>query len=398
MTPLRARTLHRLTARSVATLKNPGRHADGGGLYLVIEPSGAKRWPYLFRWKDDPSAKGSGRLREMGLGSVHVVTLAEARDAANEARRNVFRRIDPIQLRRQVREAPTFASLSEDVLRLRSEALTSDKTVARWRRSLFEYAKDLGPMPVDQITSQHVLAVLQPVWLRTPESAQKARGYLEAVFDHAKAHGYRQGENPAAWKGNLEQLLPQRPKHGREHHAALPFAEIPSFMARLRDVDSVPARALELLILTAGRVGEAREAVWSEMDLAAGLWTVPAIRMKKKREHRVPLSPAAFAVLESVTRHKLWSETYVFPGLNAGRPISATAISEVARRLAPGITVHGFRSSFRDWAGELTDYPREVAEAALAHVVGDQTEIAYRRGDALIKRRALMNDWAAYCA
>lgn len=388
------RGTNKLSPRRVATISTPGRHSDGGGLYLVVDPSGAKRWTFLFRWRL-PVQTGAGKLREMGLGSAAAVTLARAREKAADARALVADRIDPIAAKRANSAVPTFGAMADEVIATRSADLRSDKSKARWKRALETYAVTLRPLTVDMISTEHVLGALKPIWSEKPETAQKARGYIEAVLDAAKAKGHRAGENPARWKGHLDHLLPRGQKLSRGHHAALPFADLSAFVTELRARDAVSGWALEFLILTAARTGEVLGATWPEVDLAAKTWTIPAGRMKAGTEHRVPLTARAVELLEQAT--KLQGE-FVFAGPKPGAPLSSMSMSMLLRRMErTQITVHGFRSTFRDWAGETTNFPREVVEAALAHTVGDQTERAYRRADALEKRRKLMEAWARYC-
>lgn len=403
-----ARQLAKLSPRAVATLKTPGRHSDGGGLYLVIDASGAKRWVFLYRWKR-PGEKGAGRLREMGLGSFTGVSLEKARKKAVEARGLLADRKDPIAERNSHRACPTFGEMADEVIAMRERALTNDKSKARWRRALETYAAPLRPIRVDEVNTEDVLKTLQatpsddpkglPFWTRTPESAKLTRGYIEAVLDAARAKGFRTGENPARWRGHLDHLLSKPKRLTRGHHAAMAFADISDFLAELRGRDSTAAMGLEFLILTAARSGEVLGARWSEFDMKGRVWTVPATRMKARREHRVPLTDRAVEILELAGTLKCeGDDPYVFPGKAKDKPLSNMAFEMLLRRMGRDVTTHGFRSSFRDWAGEATNFPREIAEAALAHSVGDSAEQAYRRGDALQKRKLLMAAWAGYCA
>jgi integrase len=386
-----ARALHKLTARRVATLIEPGRHGDGGGLYLSISKDGRRRWIFLFRRQ--------GKLREMGLGAARDVSLADARAKADAARKQVAESLDPIVERERVKVAvPTFGEAADSLITAIESQIRNAKHVAQWRMTLREYAAPLRNKPVDQISTEDVLAVLRPIWQTKAETASRLRGRIERVLDAAKAQGHRSGENPAAWRGHLALLLPKRHKLQRGHHAAMPFGEVPAFIAQLRIREAVAARALEFLILTAARTGEVLGATWEEFDPDAKVWTVPAQRMKAAREHRVPLSPRASDILVQMAEFGRAPGKYVFPSTKLGRPLSVMAMDMLLRRLDQDVTVHGFRSSFRDWCGELSTFPREVAEAALAHVVGDATERAYRRGDALDKRRPLMEAWATYCS
>jgi integrase len=261
--------------------------------------------------------------------------------------------------------------------------------------TLTRYARPLRSLPVDRVDTEAVLKVLNPVWQAKPETASRLRGRIERVLDAAKAKGERQGENPARWRGHLDHLLPTRQRLTRGHHAAMPYPELPAFLIALRDREAVAALGLEFLILTAARSGEALGAKWAEIDLEAKTWTVPAERMKAARAHRVPLSARALEILETVKQ--LDNGGYLFPGQKKGRPMSGMAFEMLLRRMGEDVTPHGFRSSFRDWAGEVSTFPREIAEQALAHKVGDATELAYRRGDALERRRVMMDAWAAYC-
>lgn len=398
MGPNMARTLNRLKAKQVENL-GPGRHADGGGLYLDRDDAGRSRW--VFMW-----TRG-GKRREMGLGPAHKdgVSLADARVAASEAREALSKGKDPIEARDAAKRGPaivpTFGETADAFLASLSPQWRNEKHQAQWAMTLKVYAKPLRGLPVDRIDTEAVLSVLQPLWTAKPETASRLRGRIERVLDAARAKGHRAGENPARWRGHLDHLLPKRQKLSRGHHAALPYSDLPSFVAQLREREAVAALALEFAILTAARSGEVRGARWSEIDLAAKTWTVPAGRMKAGREHRVPLSGRAIEVLEAVkplaTGANLAAQ-YVFPGPAKGKPLSENAFAMLLKRMKADVTAHGFRSSFRDWAGEVSTFPREVAEAALAHTVGDATERAYRRGDALEKRRKLMEAWAGYVA
>ena len=292
----------------------------------------------------------------------------------------------------------TFGQAADALLAAKESEWRNDKHRAQWRMTLTEYAAPLAKMPVAEVDTEAVLLVLQPLWQKMPETASRLRGRIEKVLDAARAKGAipRDRINPATWRGHLEHLLPKRSKLTRGHHAALPYADLPAFVAKLREREAVAARALEFTILTAARSGETMGACWSEIDLESKTWTVPAERMKAGRPHRVPLPERAIAILEEMAAVR--TGELVFPGQRAGRPLSNMALEMILRRMgADGVTVHGFRSAFRDWAGDRTSYQREVIEAALAHVIGDRAEQAYRRSDALEKRRELMQAWAAYC-
>lgn len=386
------RKLNLLAARTVATLTKPGRHADGGGLYLTIDKAGKKRWTFMW-------VRG-GKQREAGLGGFPGVSLAQARELAAEFRKTIAEGRDPIEARRAARRVQasrkTFGQCSLAYVEAHEASWRNTKHRAQWRSTLETYCKSLWDVAVDEVDTAAVLSVLQPLWQRVPETASRLRGRIEAVLDAAKAQGHRHGENPARWRGHLDKLLPKRQKLTRGHHAAMPYGAVPGFVASLRErqEDSIAAIALEFCILTAARSGEALGARWSEFDLDAKVWTIPAARMKAGCEHRVPLSARALAILERLAAAR--TGEFVFPGQRHGKPLSGMALEMVLRRMKADVTVHGFRSSFRDWCGEETHFPREVAEAALAHVAGDATERAYRRGDALEKRRALMEAWADY--
>ena len=333
-------------------------------------------------------------LPRNGPGCFPDVSLAEARALRDEASRALRSGRNPIEERRTAKLATsarqTFGAVADTLLESKVRELRSKRSLDQWRASLVETVAVLRARPVDEVDTEAVLALIKPLWLERPKNAERLRGRIEAVLDAARAGGHRNGENPARWRGHLEHLLPRPPKLARGHHAAMNYDELPAFMKRLRGVDTVSARALEFAVLTAGRSGEVYGARWPEIDLGGRVWIIPATRMKAGREHRVPLSDRAFAVLEELAEVKI--NEFVFPGHRRGKPLSHVAMAKVMSRLgAQRVTVHGFRSSFRDWAGNETHFPREIAEGALAHVVGDKAEQAYRRGDALEKRRALMS-------
>lgn len=385
-----AREINRLSPRGLVSITEAGRHADGGGLYLYVDKSGARRWVFLFRW--------GGKLKEMGLGGINSVGLGDARTAAADARSLLSKHINPIDHRRSQeadRAAPTFGELSDSLLKDLKPGWKNAKHQAQWEMTLKVYAAGLRSKRPDEITTADVVEVLRPIWSTKPETAARTRGRIERVLDAAKAKGLRSGENPARWRGHLDHLLPKQQKLTRGHHAAMAFDDLPKFMAKLKGASGVSVLALRFTILTAARSGEVYGATWAEIDLEAKVWTIPASRMKAGREHRVPLSEPALEILEDAK--KLRTGALVFPGAKKDSPLSNMSMDMALRRLDCAFTVHGFRSTFRDWAGEVTHYPREVAEAALAHVVGDQTERAYRRGDALEKRRGLMDAWARHC-
>jgi integrase len=377
----------KLTARRVETAK-PGKFGDGGGLQLAVAPSGSKKWVLRFLWQ--------GRPREMGLGSYPEVSLADAREKALAGRKLARSGVDPIAARKKSEGVPTFGELADEIAAHLGEGFRNEKHKAQWRMTLTVYAEPLRAKPVDKIETADVLAVLQPIWQAKPETASRLRGRIERILNAAKAKGYRSGENPAAWRGHLENLLPKPSRLSRGHHAAMRYHDVPAFVAKLRKREAVAGLALEFAILTAARSGEILGALWSEIDIDAKVWTIPAERMKAAREHRVPLSEPALAILREVSEAKV--SDYVFPGQRSGGPLSVMALEMVLRRMGiEGATVHGFRSTFRDWAGNETHFPRELAEHALAHVIGDKAEQAYRRSDALARRRELMDSWARHC-
>ncbi len=397
------RTRYRMTASMVARSKEPGLYSDGGGLYLQVTTGvdGTPRRSWVFRYRTI-----AGKAREMGLGSALDVSLADARQAADLARKRVRRGGGPIADRRadkvraiaEAARAMTFRQCAEAYIEAHADGWKNPKHRQQWSRTLETYAYPVfGSVAVVDVDVAMVTKVLDPIWSTKTETASRVRGRIESVLDWAAVRGYRKGENPARWRGHLQKALPARSKIQKvRHHSALPYAEIPRFITQLRRSESVSARALEFLILTATRTGEAVGARWCEIDLSNAIWTIPFERMKAAREHRVPLSPQAVAILTDL--RLLASEVWVFPGLK-GRALSNMAMLQQLTRTMKrsDLTVHGFRSTFRDWAAEETNYAREVAEAALAHVVGDKVEAAYRRGDLFEKRRGLMRDWGSYC-
>lgn len=380
---------NRLSVRAVQTLRKPGRHADGGGLYLVVDDKGNRRWCFMY--------VRTGRRVEMGLGSAADVPLATARDLAAGHREALAKGLDPRREREKSRTVPTFGECADKLIAKLRPGMRSPKHLAQWTMTLSDaYCKTLRPIPVDRVTVSDVLAVVSPVWLTVPETASRLRGRIERVLDVARVDGHRAGENPARWKGHLQLMLP-RQRAGKRHHEAMDWRDVPEFVGRLRTVEAVSALCLEFVILTAVRTGEAIAAEWREIDREARIWTIPAKRMKIKSggDHRVPLSDRAMQILDEL---RPLSDRWPFPGHKRGTHLSNMAMLVLLRRMKAPVTVHGFRSSFRDWAGDATDHPREVVEAALAHAVGNAVEQAYRRSDALAKRRRLMDDWAAFLA
>jgi integrase len=377
----------KLTARKVATAK-PGKYSDGGNLHLIVSETGARKWVLRFTWR--------GRAKEMGLGSAAGVPLADAREKAASARRQIAQGQDPIDERKRDGGIPTFGEMADDVRETLSAGFRNEKHKAQWKSTLETYAAPLRAKPVDTIATGDVLSVLKAIWTTKAETASRVRGRIEKVLDAAKAKGFREGENPARWRGHLDHLLPRPSKLSRGHHAAMPYEEVAAFIAKLRGREATSALALELCVLTAARSGEILGMRWSEIDLDKEVWTVPAARMKAGREHRVPLASRAVSILRQLG--KVSTGEFVFPGHARNKPLSNMAMEMVLRRMKiEDATVHGFRSSFRDWAGNISSAPREVVETALSHVIGDKAEQAYRRSDALEKRRKLMEAWATYC-
>ncbi len=389
----------RLTTLQVRRLKAPGRYSDGGNLYLYIRPTGARTWVLRFTL---PGQKP----REMGLGVEADVTLAEARDRARNARRLLEEGHDPIEARKLARQEAagsgfTFREVAALYVAAHQDGWRNAKHRAQWTSTLDTYAHSvLGTLPVGKVAVGDVLRVLEPMWKATPETASRLRGRIEAVLDYATARSWRTGDNPARWKGHLDNLLSKRSKAAAvKHHAALPWGECPAFMLALAGQKGMAAMALRFTILTAARTSEVTGATWGEVDLAAKVWTVPGPRMKAGRDHRVPLSPAALAALRPLHTKDARPADPVFPGSKSGAGLSNMAMTAVLRRMERGdLTVHGFRSSFRDWCAEATAHPREIAEAALAHTLRDKVEAAYQRGDLLDRRAKLMGEWAAFLA
>lgn len=392
-----AKTSERLSAVKVANLKGPGYFADGDNLYFRIAPSGARGWIFRFTMRS--------RTRDAGLGSYPGIGLASARKLAAKFRELVKEGVDPIERRRADLAADVVAAakslIFDDCVREYIKAHEAEwrnaKHRAQWASTLARYASPVfGKLPAAAIDTGLVLRALEVLWHSKPETASRLRGRIESVLDWARVHGYRSGENPARWKGHLDHLLPARSKVQRvKHHAALPYRDIGPFMVALRKRNDGGARALEFTILTAARSGEALGVTWDEVDFQAKTWTIPAARMKAGAEHRVPLSRAALGILK--TLHESRRNAFVFAGAKTGRPWSEPAMLMLLRRMGCDVTVHGFRSTFRDWAAERTNFPREVAEMALAHAIPNAVEAAYRRGDLFDKRRRLMDAWSEFC-
>ena len=386
-----------LSALAVSRLTVAGNHAVGGvtGLYLYINDANARSWVLRIMVGD--------KRRHIGLGGYPDVTLAQARDKARVARDEVSRGIDPVvqrralasQLRAQQAADKTFKQAAQAYIEAHGDTWKNPKHRAQWVSTLSTYAyPHVGQLAVRDIGQGHVLSILEPIWKTKNETASRLRGRIESVLDWATARGLRSGENPARWKGHLDKLLPAPSKVQKvEHHRALPIDEMPAFMQALRQREGLAARALEFAILTAARSGEARGAIWEEIDAKAKVWTIPAERMKAGREHRVPLSDAALHLLKALPR--LADSPLVFPAPRGGQ-LSDMTLNAVMRRMQVDAVPHGFRSTFRDWVAERTNHPRELAEQALAHTLESKVEAAYRRGDALEKRRGMMQEWAEF--
>ena len=385
-----------LTAVSVKRKTQPGRYHDGNGLYLQVAKGGTKAWLYRFMLR--------GKARQMGLGPVDLVSLSEAREKARAARKLAFEGIDPIEARRSDRlqdhlaaaRALTFKDCGLAYIEAHEPSWKNDKHRAQWRSTLNSYVYPVfGSISVADIDTALVMRALQPIWTAKPETASRVRGRIESVLDWAKAQNYRKGENPARWRGHLDKLLPAHSKLVRvKHHRALPYQDVSEFMSKLRDVDGTSAKALEFLILTAARTSEVLNTKRSEIDIANAVWVIPADRMKAGKEHRVPLTERALEIIDALPD----GGDYLFPGLRDGQPLSNMTMAKTVRRLGYDVTVHGFRSTFRDWVAEHTSYANEIAEMALAHAIGNKVEAAYRRGDLFEKRRRMMADWAAFCS
>ena len=396
----------KLNAIRVRALTQPGTYGDGGGLYLQVR--GAEQRSWLFRYKI------AGRARLMGLGAAADVTLAQAREATDKARKLARSGVDPIDARAAERLAVatsrglnSFREMAEAYQGAHAASWRNAKHRQQWANTLSAYTYPIiGNLPVAAVTVNHVMLVLAPLWQAKPETAARVRGRIETVLDYATAHGWRMGDNPARWRGHLANLLPARAKVRRvKHHAALPWREIGGFMGQLRNRDGMASLALQFAILTAARTGEVIGATWAEIDLSKAVWTIPAARMKAGREHRVPLSARAVEILRAAIPANqgdaapVAASGFVFPGGRATKGLSNMAMLALLRRMErPDVTAHGFRSALRDWCAETTAYPPELAEAALAHMTTDKTVAAYLRGDLFDKRRRLMDDWAVFCA
>lgn len=386
------RTLNRLTARQVSSFKEPGRYSDGGGLYLRVTPAGGRSWVFMVR--------SGGKRTEIGLGGVNAIGLATARTIAGKMREAVALGEDPravLAPAAATTSIPTFGEFADAYISSVESGWRNEVHRQQWRNSLRDHAAALKDKSIDQIDTDDLLAVLRPIWGTKAETAKRVRGRIERILDASKAQGLRPRDamNPAMWRGHLALLLPAPSKLARGHHAALPWKEAPAFMAELRTREALAARCLEFTILTAARSSEALLATWGEVDLANALWTVPAPRMKAGVEHVVPLSTQALTLLQALRPEEPKREDRVFSIAGATR--SNMAMTMLLRRMKFGhVTVHGFRSTFRDWAGDATSYPRDLVEQALAHTIQNKAERAYRRGTAVERRRELMTDWADF--
>lgn len=379
-----------LTALAVKNAKGSGRLADGAGLYLSLS-GGGKRWTFIYRW--------NGKRREMGLGSANAVSLSAARTLASAARSHLAAGLDPVTARDTERtaadpKASTFGTYAEAYIGSVEGGWRNEKHRQQWRSSLKTHAATLSDLDLNAISTDHILGVLQPIWSDKPETASRVRGRIERILNAAKARGLRDRDaaNPAQWRGHLDILLPLRSKLSRGHHRALPYAELPVFMQQLVGRPAMAAKALRFLILCASRSGEVLGARWNEIE--GSVWTVPADRMKGGRPHSVPLSDAALALIAELERGS--PTDFIFHGGVVDRPMSNMSLAMLLRRMKVEVTAHGFRSSFKDWCSNETNYADELSEEALAHVVGSAVRRAYRRGEALERRRQLMNEWAAY--
>jgi integrase len=372
----------------------PGWHGDGDGLWLRVLPSGTRSWVFVYIRQ--------GKRRELGLGSygrgTAPVSLALAREKADEVRAILARGGDPfaeLPGRKAARTAKTFGECCDEFLERKARELKHEKHVEQWRKSLTVDVASLRPLPVANVSTDDVVKVLREPWQATPELASKLRGRIEMVLNYAAALGVRSGENPARFKGHLDHILGKRQRLRRGHHKALPYREVPTFMTALRARRGFAAKALEFTILTAARTGETIGATWNEIDFDAALWNVPASRMKMGKPHSVPLSSQAVKVLRWAAEHRM--SDYVFAGQKDGHPLSEMAFLSVLKMMEVPVTAHGFRSSFRDWCGDETTFPLDLAKAAIAHSAGDAAEVAYRRSTAVERRRPMMQAWADWC-
>lgn len=396
-----AKKTERLTDLAVKRLKDPGYHADGRGLYLQVGQNGSKSW--LLRFTRD------GKQRWMGLGAYPVVSLSEARQLARDKLRLLNEGIDPIELRKSevmarkldAARTITFKGCATAYIAAHEPSWQNQKHASQWTNTLKTYAfPKVGDRPVQDLDTESILSILEPIWQIKTETASRIRQRVEVILDWAKVRGYRTGENPARWRGHLDKILPKRSRVQKvKHHAAFPYADLPTFFHKLQARQAVSARALMFTILTAARTSEVRLMTWSEVDFDKAVWNRPAEHMKAKRPHRVPLTDFAMNILKGMRSFQDMGHRYVFPGLKPEKPMSENTMLKFLQEEMgqDNVTVHGFRSTFRDWAAEMTSYPRELAESALAHIIADKTEAAYLRGDMFERRRDLMNAWETYC-
>ncbi len=397
-----------LSALAVKNINSAGLHAVGGvpGLHLQVTPSGAKTWILRFTAGTKPGT-GKPWRRDLGLGGYPAVTLSMARAKAQEAREKIAQGIDPITEKREQRSAMIAARLAEITFETAASRYIESQSAVwkkggksehQWTQSLSDYAfSQIGSLRVCDIGHSQIIQVLEPIWTTKTETATRVRQRIEAVLDWATVRGYRDGENPARWKGYLDKVLPAPSQLKKvNHHSALAVPDLPQFMSRLSKQEGISPRALEFVILTATRSGEVRGAKWDEIDMEEGVWTIPEGRMKAKKEHRVPLSSSALKLLSKLPR--IEGSDFVFPPPRGNKPLSDNTLTAVLRRMEVPVTAHGFRSTFRDWCAEHTEFPSEVAEMALAHTIKNKVEAAYRRGDLFEKRRELMASWAEFCS
>ncbi|MCP3679158.1 MAG: tyrosine-type recombinase/integrase [Gammaproteobacteria bacterium] len=387
--------LCKLTPRKVITAST-GKYEDGGGLRLIVSKAGGKKWILRFTI--------NGKRREMGLGGFPAVSLGDARNKAAKCRQQVLQGFDPIAVRHKMpTTAPTFTMCAARYIKSQRRGWKNRKHAKQWASTLRTYACPvIGAKVIDSIETQDILSILTPIWTTKTETAKRLQGRMENIFDYALAHKYREGLNPAQWRGYLDKLLPKPARVKKvAHHPAMPHYEACQFIAELKDNNSNSSLALQFLILTATRTSEVLQAQWHEIDTANNIWTIPAERMKTKREHRVPLSRQSMEIINKLP--SVAGNPYLFTGARRGRSLSNMALLQLMRGMGYGVggdrgnyVPHGFRSSFRDWSGEISSYPRDVAEMALAHVIANKVEAAYRRGDLFSKRSNMMQDWADY--
>lgn len=389
--------INRLTVVKINKATKKGMFPDGRGLYLQVSKSGSKSWIYRYEVK--------GKERSHGLGGYPAISLSDAREEADNCRKLRKQGIDPIEYKRKkdaenkLRDAKsiTFKECALAYIDSHKIGWKNPKHEMYWRNTLETYAYPvIGDLSVQDVDTGLVLAVIEPIWAAKTETASRVRQRIENIIDWAKARGYREGENPARWRGHLNTQLPERKKVQKvKHFPAMPYKDLPAYFCELRQVDTVAAKALTFTILTAARATEARECRWPEIDIKNKVWIVPPDRMKASKEHRIPLSDEVIKILIEIEGY---DSEFLFPGIKRGQSISEATIRKLLRKTHDGLTVHGFRSSFRDWCAEMTSYPREVAERCLAHAIGNETEAAYQRGDLFVKKSKLMNAWSDYCS